>query len=605
MTDSNNNTNQHIDEIIVDSQCVKTLPKNGNIVNTKCNGLLSDNGKNGKYSNNTFGSYTISPLGASQISIQFLELDMGNSADRIKIFDGPNTNSPLLVTIYGSTIPVTPIVSTGSSITIQQLSDAQISGEGFLLKWQCIKNNLPPSANFISLDSSSCSATIQFFNKSSGASQNMWYFGDGQNSTEQHPLHTYTQNGFYNIKLVASNYNGVDSLIKNNYIHINQISSPTVSDQIRCNSGSLTFNTQNNNTVYWFDNNTSNLPIDSGNQFTTSHIQNTRSYFTSQRQYFTPLSLGKLDSTGFGSYSNIVGKKGLTFDVNIDSKLMSVDVYANSKGNRTIMLINSAGELIYNNTTDLSIGKNTIILNWNINKGIDYKIITSCNPDLFYNTNSIVFPYTDATHNITIKNSDTTSTYLYFYNWKLQNKSCISPRIEVMAIISDTLKPLSAFQIISNNGNVDFDNQSEYADTYYWDFGDGDFSLLKNPTHNYLYNGLYEVTLMAANSCGNRTKTKYIQITNTSIEKSKNIVNLEVYPNPTSSVLNVIFESYSINNANISIYNTIGQQIYMHSIELSEAKQKIKIQTNKYVKGVYILRIETKNTIVQRKIVID
>lgn len=605
VTDSNNNTSEHIEEIIVDSQCVKAIPFNGNIITTECSGMLCDNGFTGNYSNNTFGSYTISPIGASMVYLQFIDLDLANSADRIDIYDGPNTDSPLLLSLYGSSIPVTPILSTGSSITIQQISDAHINGEGFLLRWQCIKNNTSPTANLICYDSISCSNTIQFYNTSKEADQSIWYFGDGQSSIEQHPLHTYAQNGTYNVKLIVSNSHGTDSIVKNNYIVINQIAPPIIANEIRCNSGTVEFNIQTNNTIYWYGSSNANLPLDSGAQFITPIIQNTTSYYVSQRHYSSPLSVGKVDSASSGSYLNLGGNKGLMFDVNNTSTLISIEVYANSNGSRSFFLFNSAGELIYNKQIDLVVGKNTLDLNWSLNQGINYKICTNSNSNLFYNTSNVAFPYTDANNNISIKNSDFSNVYLYFYNWKLRNKSCVSPKVEVLAIISDTLKPKSLFDISTNGLSVEFNNNSEYANTYYWDFGDGDFSLLTSPTHNYQYDGLYEVNLIASNDCGLKTMTKHLQLTNTSLSNNKSIDNLKVFPNPTSSILNIEFETNSANKVSIKLYSLLGQTMFNRSIELKFQKQNIQINTNKYTKGVYILSIETEGNIIQRRVIIE
>ncbi|MEO6304441.1 MAG: PKD domain-containing protein, partial [Bacteroidia bacterium] len=49
------------------------------------------------------------------------------------------------------------------------------------------------------------------------------------------------------------------------------------------------------------------------------------------------------------------------------------------------------------------------------------------------------------------------------------------------------------------NDPIQFTNQSTGANTYYWNFGDGGFSTLQNPLHNYLAVGFYNVTLIAIN----------------------------------------------------------------------------------------------------------
>ena len=47
-------------------------------------------------------------------------------------------------------------------------------------------------------------ATINFTNQTNAASAYTWYFGDGSSSTVSNPAHTYTANGIYSVKLVAT-----------------------------------------------------------------------------------------------------------------------------------------------------------------------------------------------------------------------------------------------------------------------------------------------------------------------------------------------------------------------------------------------------------------
>jgi len=50
--------------------------------------------------------------------------------------------------------------------------------------------------------------TVTFTNSSKNATQYSWDFGDGNMSTEENPLHTYSGEGTYSVKLVASDGNG-------------------------------------------------------------------------------------------------------------------------------------------------------------------------------------------------------------------------------------------------------------------------------------------------------------------------------------------------------------------------------------------------------------
>ena len=49
---------------------------------------------------------------------------------------------------------------------------------------------------------------------------------------------------------------------------------------------------------------------------------------------------------------------------------------------------------------------------------------------------------------------------------------------------------------------VDFTNTSFYANSYYWDFGDGNTSTVSNPSHTYTSFGTYTVSLIASGPLG-------------------------------------------------------------------------------------------------------
>ncbi len=63
--------------------------------------------------------------------------------------------------------------------------------------------------------------TVQFSDMSTGNPDSwIWYFGDGDTSSAQHPSHTYSANGNYDVKLVAWNGSAIDSITKTSYITI-------------------------------------------------------------------------------------------------------------------------------------------------------------------------------------------------------------------------------------------------------------------------------------------------------------------------------------------------------------------------------------------------
>ena len=66
---------------------------------------------------------------------------------------------------------------------------------------------------------------------------------------------------------------------------------------------------------------------------------------------------------------------------------------------------------------------------------------------------------------------------------------------------------------ITERESVTFTNNSQYAATCLWNFGDGQTSTEMNPVHTYMTPGTYTVTLRVENTLGNHTKTRTDYIT--------------------------------------------------------------------------------------------
>ncbi|WP_082092987.1 PKD domain-containing protein [Methanosarcina siciliae] len=71
--------------------------------------------------------------------------------------------------------------------------------------------------------------TVNFTDQSTGSPTSwFWDFGDGANSTEQNPVHTYASAGSYTVNLTVENAAGTDFELKSDYIEVSEISGSTV-----------------------------------------------------------------------------------------------------------------------------------------------------------------------------------------------------------------------------------------------------------------------------------------------------------------------------------------------------------------------------------------
>ena len=78
----------------------------------------------------------------------------------------------------------------------------------------------------------------------------------------------------------------------------------------------------------------------------------------------------------------------------------------------------------------------------------------------------------------------------------MQNKDSIEKAIDIFAV------PTADFTSSVNNLDVDFTNDSQDGDTWFWDFGDGNTSTDENPSHTYAEIDSFTVCLIATNTEG-------------------------------------------------------------------------------------------------------
>ena len=120
------------------------------------------------------------------------------------------------------------------------------------------------------------------------------------------------------------------------------------------------------------------------------------------------------------------------------------------------------------------------------------------------------------------------------------------------------------------------------ATSYNWDFGDGSTSTLAAPSHVYAVDSLYNVCMevvyspgysctychtIGIDSAGNIIRdggfTLNVHSATTAIsENNTNEIAVTIYPNPNTGIFQLIFNSQTQSNTQLSIYNVIGEKVY-------------------------------------------
>ncbi|MDD4469725.1 MAG: PKD domain-containing protein [Methanoculleus sp.] len=158
--------------------------------------------------------------------------------------------NPLRTVIYAPACTVwevknsaSAVAPAGTAVTLPaELLPDNVSSVAFSsatpCEWSCTQNDhvitslrqraVPvsiPAANFTAnVTAGTVPFTVQFTDLSTGDPTTwLWDFGDGNSSTEQHPVHTYRTPGTYTVNLTVSTADGSDTLSRPDYIAVTRL----------------------------------------------------------------------------------------------------------------------------------------------------------------------------------------------------------------------------------------------------------------------------------------------------------------------------------------------------------------------------------------------
>ena len=602
--------------------CTYDMPASGLSTISSCNGILLDNGGTANYIDNTNPVTTIAPTGATSLTLTFTSFSYETNYDYLNIYNGADTLSPLIGSFTGTALPQGGTITAFSGkVTIKQKTDIGTTMSGFIMNWQAVfDTNAATVCNFKVSDTTSCDGLINFTDLSSNCPNGwFWSFGDGTTDIVKNPTHVYLNNGTYNVKLKVINSNGIDSIIKNQLITISKPLDPTLSFTDTTHCGPTNFfitATQNGNgNLKWFDSPTSTAAIDTGSVFATPLISAPSTYYYVEMQQDKPsIYGGKLDSTG-GTFQNYTQntQRGIIFNCYAEAKLISVWVKAYGAGNRTIELWNSADSIILSKTVNIPNGISRVYLNFDLPIENNLKLYGPLIPNLYRssmgNNSTTPYPYPYNINNVVSLITSTVTTgvsspnnlYYYFYDWEVKTAPCKSNRVPVHIAIGANA-PNASFTYNQTTGQ--FTNTATQITSYNWNFGDGSTSNLASPIHFYSANGTYTAKLVTTNSCGADSTTQSIVITNVSVHENSFFKDFNIYPNPTNKSVNITLTSATSANANIIIYDLLGNTIYSENITINTTEYYHKVDVSTFGKGIYFISLKSNNTTISKKLIV-
>ena len=386
---------------------------------------------------------------------------------------------------------------------------------------------------------------VNFTNTSTNSISFFWDFNNGSTSILNNPSATFINPGFYTIKLVANGATVSDSIISIDYIHVLDKPSASFSYNILSNCENDNFIDFTNTSIGY----TSSV-WDFGNGDTTNSINPTYSYPISGNYPVTlvvynsfgcsddstigplvinptPLLNAVIDSnltcdssynfTFSGSSSNSVisnwewffgdGHDSISFNSNIQHSYNSTGLFAPSVIATTINgcidsfnldTINIYPKEDYSFSSDILSGCPPLDVNFTISPSNNIQNIT-----WDFDDGNIISGTASA-------NNQYSSNGVYFPIATIEsNNGCIQD-VQFPNSINLSNAPIGTFNMSNFSGcpplDVQFDVNTSVSNTFYIDFGDGNFDANSNSvSHTYNDNGTFNpiLTITDSNNCQN------------------------------------------------------------------------------------------------------
>ncbi|MEM6272030.1 MAG: PKD domain-containing protein [Bacteroidota bacterium] len=285
-----------------------------------------------------------------------------------------------------------------------------------------------------------------------------WDFGDGNNSNQQNPTHTFQNPGTYTVTLTVTDANGcTDTRTRTNYV---QVIGPDV------NFGADTLIGCDSLLVNFSDSTIATAPItgwtwDFGDG-NTSNQQNPTHFYTTTGTFTVSLTVTDIDGcTRTFTRNNYIFINSVNAGFTVDDTLSCAGGTFNFTNNST------------------GVGLNYL---WDFGDG---NTSTATNPS----------------HTYTANGSYTVSLFVFDNNNLCRDTIIDSNLIDIQDIIANFgAAPTTAScppLLVNFTDSSSFDIVS-----WQWDFGDGTGSTLQNPGHVYTQAGSYDVTLIVTNNDG-------------------------------------------------------------------------------------------------------
>jgi PKD repeat protein len=138
---------------------------------------------------------------------------------------------------------------------------------------------------------------------------------------------------------------------------------------------------------------------------------------------------------------------------------------------------------------------------------------------------------------------------------------------------------------------VTFTNTSTGAESYSWDFGDGNSSTAENPVHTFASDGTYTVVLTAVAGSESVTDEQSITVSFTTGLGNSPFDSFQIYPNPTQGIVRINLKDHT-GDISIKIFDLKGSLV--HSRDMHNPGLYL-INISDYENGTYFIQVDSEN----------
>lgn len=464
--------------------------------------------------------------GCAELTVQYFSTSSSNTDSFIWNFEG---GDPASSTEENPTVTYSVAGVYDASLTVMNET-----GEDVKVITDFITVNDVPDSDF-TLDVNDNEVT--FTNLSVGADSYIWDFGDGNSSTEENPVHTYSGDGEFIVTLTAINDCGENASTNSATLSLEPVASfETVQLPSDCATFTLDFTSTSTN-----DPDTYNWVFEGGSPATSS-LANPSITYSVAGDFDVSLTVTNVHGTHTLTLTDFVTvnddpissftytENGLMVsfldgsadsdshtwdfgDGNTSTEASPVHEYA-VEGIYTVELLvsnecgtNTSTQII-NNYTPVTANLSSNITSGCANLEIEYGDESSANVTSWMWTFEGGTPSTSTEENPVVTY---TSAGQYDVNLTVSHPESTNT-ITLVNYIAVSDIPITSFEYFDNIYDVDFTNTSVEGMTFMWDFGDGNSSVEESPSHTYSAEGVYEVILTATNDCGTITSMQSVSI---------------------------------------------------------------------------------------------